>query len=62
MMVEVSRILQVSIFQTLQNNLHRLKTNQILMGVMTIADEVDAQLRQAMQSYTTHEKTQSIAT
>jgi DNA-binding response OmpR family regulator len=51
MLVEESRILQVSIFQTLQNNLARIDFSLLLIGVMTIADEVDSQLSQAMGSY-----------
>jgi CheY-like chemotaxis protein len=51
MMVEESRILQVSIFNTLQNNLANIDFSVVLMGVMTIADEVDSQLGQAMESY-----------
>jgi DNA-binding response OmpR family regulator len=51
MMVEESRILQVSIFQSLQNNLATIDFSVILIGVMTIADEVDSQLSQAMKSY-----------
>jgi DNA-binding response OmpR family regulator len=51
MMVEESRMLQVSIFQTLQNNLHRVNFSLLLKGVMEIADEVDSQLAQAMTGY-----------
>ncbi len=51
MMVEESRRLQVSIFRTLQNNLANLDFRVVLMSVMTIADEVDSQLSQAMKSY-----------
>jgi hypothetical protein len=51
MMVEESRMLQVSIFQTLQNNLRRINFSQVLVGVMAIADEVDSQLSQAMSHY-----------
>jgi DNA-binding response OmpR family regulator len=51
MMVEESRMLQVSIFQTLQNNLYRVNFSLVLVGVMAIADEVDSQLAQAMVSY-----------
>jgi YesN/AraC family two-component response regulator len=51
MLVEESRMLQVSIFQTLQNNLHRVDFSLLLIGVMAIADEVDSQLAQAMTSY-----------
>jgi ActR/RegA family two-component response regulator len=52
MVVEESRILQVSIFHTLQNNLARVDFSKVLLDVITIADEVDSQLKQAMLSYT----------
>jgi DNA-binding response OmpR family regulator len=48
MVVEESRILQVSIFNTLQNNLGSVDFGTVLLDVMTIADEVDSQLKQAM--------------
>ena len=51
MMVEESRILQGSIFNTLQKNLPRVDFSKVLLDVMTIADEVDSQLKQAMYSY-----------
>ncbi|ADW69589.1 response regulator [Granulicella tundricola] len=51
MIVEESRMLQVSIFQTLQNNLHRVDFSLLLLAVMAIADEVDSQLAQTMASY-----------
>jgi hypothetical protein len=51
MMVEESRMLQVSIFQTLQNNLGRINFSSLLVSVMAIADEVDSQLAQAMACY-----------
>jgi DNA-binding response OmpR family regulator len=51
MMVEESRMLQVSIFQTLQNNLYRVNFSVILASVMAIADEIDSQLAQAMAGY-----------
>ena len=51
MMVEESRILQVTIFHTLQKNLGTIDFTVLLLGVMTIADEVDSQLSQAMKSY-----------
>ena len=51
MTVEESRVLQVSIFNTLQNNLVSIDFSVLLIGVMTIADEVDSQLSQAMKSY-----------
>jgi CheY-like chemotaxis protein len=51
MVVEESRILQVSIFNTLQNNLDRVDFSKVLRDVITIADEVDSQLKQAVLSY-----------
>jgi hypothetical protein len=51
MLVEESRILQVTIFHTLQKNLGTIDFSVLLLGVMTIADEVDSQLSQAMKSY-----------
>jgi CheY-like chemotaxis protein len=51
MVVEESRILQVSIFRTLQNNLSKVNFSNVLLDVITIADEVDSQLKQAMLSY-----------
>jgi len=49
--VEESRILQVSIFKTIQKNLSRVDFSKVLLDVITIADEVDSQLKQAMFSY-----------
>ncbi len=51
MIVEESRILQVSIFQTLQNNLATVDFSLLLIDVMTIADEVDSQLKQTIVSF-----------
>jgi DNA-binding response OmpR family regulator len=51
MLVHESRILQVTIFGTLQSNLSLLDFSLLLPDVMTIADEVDSQLTQAMDSY-----------
>jgi CheY-like chemotaxis protein len=51
MMVEEARLLQVSIFATLQANLMNIDFSVVLNGVMTIADEVDSQLSQAIASY-----------
>jgi DNA-binding response OmpR family regulator len=53
MVVEESRILQVSIFNTLQRNLCGVDFSRLLLDVVTIADEVDSQLKQAMFSYVT---------
>jgi CheY-like chemotaxis protein len=51
MVVEESRILQVSIFNTLRKNLDKVDFSKVLSDVITIADEVDSQLKQAMLSY-----------
>ena len=51
MLVEESRLLQVSIFDTLQMNLAHIDFSILLNEVMTIADEVDSQLSQAMDTY-----------
>jgi len=50
-LIEESRCLQVSIFNTLNANAHRIDFNRLLPDVMVIADEVDAQLAMAMASY-----------
>ena len=52
MLVQDSRILQVTLFGTLQKNLGVLDFSLLLPDVMTIADEVDSQLTQAMESFT----------
>ena len=51
MLLHESRILQVTIFGTLQKNLNYLDFSLLLPDVMTIADEVDSQLTQSMDSY-----------
>jgi hypothetical protein len=48
MMVEESRLLQVSIFSTLNENVRDLEYSTLLPNVVTIADEVDAQLKEQM--------------
>jgi len=53
MLVEESRILQLSIFNTLQNNLAKVDFSKLLLDEITIADEVHSQLKQAMLSYST---------
>jgi DNA-binding response OmpR family regulator len=52
MIVEESRILQVSIFHTLQKNLTSVDFSLLLTDVMTIADECDSQLKQSIVSFT----------
>jgi DNA-binding response OmpR family regulator len=51
MLVEESRILQVCIFKTLRTNLSALDLSLVLTDVMTIADEVDSQLKQTIASF-----------
>jgi len=52
MLVHESRILQVTLFETLQSNFGHLDFSLLLPDVMKIADEVDAQLTQSMESFT----------
>jgi hypothetical protein len=51
MLIEESRLLQVSIFTTLHNNVKNLEFSTLLPNVVTIADEVDAQLREQMKHF-----------
>jgi DNA-binding response OmpR family regulator len=51
MIIEESRILQFSIFNTLQTNLSVVDFSLLLIDVMTIADEVDSQLKQTIVSF-----------
>lgn len=51
MIIEESRMLQVSIFHTLQQNLNVVDFSLLLIDVMTIADEVDSQLKQTIMSF-----------
>jgi hypothetical protein len=48
MAVEESRLLQVTIFSTLHKNVKNLDFSTLLPHVVTIADEVDAQLKEQM--------------
>ncbi len=52
MLIHESRILQVTIFGTLHDNLSMLDFSLLLPDVMIIADEVDAQLTQTMDAFT----------
>jgi hypothetical protein len=51
MLIHESRILQVTIFGTLHTHLTDLDFGVLLLDVMIIADEVDAQLTQTMESF-----------
>jgi len=51
MLVMESRILQVSLFEVLHHNLSSVDFSLILLDVMAIADEVDFQLEQTIETY-----------
>jgi len=51
MIVRESRALQVSIFETLQRNLGTVDFSSVLPDIMLIADEVDSQLTQSIDSF-----------
>jgi hypothetical protein len=51
MVVEESRLLQVCLFTILHKNTSRIEYSKLLPDVVTIADEVDAQLKQQMLRY-----------
>jgi len=51
MVVEESRLLQVCLFTSLHKNTHLIEYKKLLLDVVTIADEVDAQLKQQMLRY-----------
>lgn len=51
LIVQESRILQVSIFETIQRNLAGVDFSLVLPDVMLIADEVDSQLTQSIDSF-----------
>jgi hypothetical protein len=51
MVVEESRFLQVSIFNTLHRNLNCVDFAKVLSDVVIIADECDSQLKQAIACY-----------
>jgi len=51
MLVEESRIFQVSTFGTLHVHRGKLDQDQMLLDVMTIADEADRQLKQSVNGF-----------
>jgi DNA-binding response OmpR family regulator len=51
MIVQESRILQVCIFETIQRNLAVVDFSSVLPDIMLLADEVDSQLTQSIDSY-----------
>ena len=62
MAVEESRLLQVSIFTTLHKSQAHLEFSRVLPDVVTIADEVDAQLKQQMLRFMASEELKVAAT
>jgi hypothetical protein len=48
MVVEESRILQISIFKTIHENMRNVDFTHVMKDVVTIADEVDSQLKEQM--------------
>jgi hypothetical protein len=51
MLVEEARMLQISIFKSLHDNLDHIEFHLLLPDVMRIANEVDAQLSRSMACY-----------
>jgi len=58
MLVEESRLLQVSIFDTLRLNQMHLDPNLLIPDVVVIADECDSQLKQTVETLMELEKIQ----
>ncbi len=56
LIVQESRILQVSIFETIERNLGTLDFTSVLPDVMIIADEADSQLKQSIGSFLTMQR------
>ena len=50
-LVEEARALQVALFQAIENNMDRMHLGHISGAVMAIADEINAQLAQAIEGY-----------
>jgi hypothetical protein len=53
LIVQESRMLQVCIFETIERNLSTVDFTKVLSDIMVIADEVDRQLKQAIDSFLT---------
>jgi hypothetical protein len=53
MLVEESRIFQVTTFGTLQLHQNELNQSDVLLDVMTIADEADRQLTETVRGFMT---------
>ena len=61
MLVEESRIFQVATFGTLHLYQSELDQNQVLLDVMTIADEADRQLTETVRSFMTAQQAAATA-
>ncbi|HEY4741932.1 MAG: hypothetical protein WA734_01445 [Candidatus Acidiferrales bacterium] len=61
MVVEESRLLQVTIFTTLHENVKHLEFEMLLPDVVTIADEVDAQLKHQVLRFMAADSTKASA-
>jgi CheY-like chemotaxis protein len=61
MIVQESRLLQVSIFETIQRNLATVDFTAVLPDIMIIADEVDCQLKQTIDSFLTMQRERGAA-
>ena len=55
MLVEESRLLQVSIFDTLRRSQESMDPDLIMLGVIVIADECDSQLKNTVETFMTLE-------
>jgi CheY-like chemotaxis protein len=62
LIVQESRLLQVSIFETIQLNLSTVDFTSVLPDIMIIADEVDSQLKQTIASFLTLQQRSSSMT
>jgi CheY-like chemotaxis protein len=62
LIVQESRILQVCIFETIKRNLGTVDFTSVLPDIMIIADEVDAQLKQTIDSFLRTERGIAAAT
>jgi hypothetical protein len=61
LLVEESRLLQVSIFNTLHRHQKSLDPDRLMLDVITIADECDAQLKHTVETFMELEKQGSLA-
>jgi CheY-like chemotaxis protein len=56
LIVQESRILQVCIFETIERNMATVNFPTLMADVMIVADEVDAQLKQTIESFLTMQR------